>query len=115
MRRGRLPLAHGAREGAISGEGGAGAPLSDLRLGELIVDTEVGVARRLGALGGDGGQPGHHRGGGEVRGEGLVRHSLHGLNAVARVRGHGRPHVTAQRGRGQIVHPGHPRDLGPRP
>lgn len=83
--RGRLPLAHRG-EAALPREGGGGPPLSDLRLRELVVDTEVAVSRWLGALSGDSRQPRHHGGGGEVRGEGLVRHRLHCLNAVACVR-----------------------------
>lgn len=83
--RGWLPLTHRG-EASLPREGGGGPALSALSLGELIVDTEVGVSWWLGALSRDSGQPRHHSGGGEVRGEGLVRHSLHCLNAVARVR-----------------------------
>lgn len=83
--RGWLSLTHRG-EASLPREGGGGPPLSALRLGELIVDTEVSVSWWLGALSRDSGQPRHHRGGSEVRGEGLVRHSLHCLNTVARVR-----------------------------
>lgn len=52
---------------------------------DLACNATQGI-NELGALSRESRQPRHHSGGGEVRGEGLVRHSLHGLNAVARVR-----------------------------
>lgn len=93
------------------GKGGAGAPPSDLRLGELVVDAEVGVP--------GGWEPWAEMVGSQYSSwwrkcEGLVRHSLHGLNAVARV-GDTTSTCYSERGRGASRPPRTPPRPGPRP